>query len=155
MGSECNIICCGNLYSSDDAVGLHAAWKLKTMKLPEGVQVIEAGTPGLNLLDLWEGHEKVIIVDAVMSGAVPGTIHVFDGSSLPPRDALPLCLHGFNVIDAIDLARSLGKLPEELRIVGIEILTEEAYYEGLSEKVEAAVEPACRRVFEEAEKMLE
>ena len=149
MGSELLIICCGNLYSSDDAVGLHVAWRLKEMKLPQGVQVIEAGTPGLNLLDLWEGVKKVIIVDAVISGTTPGTIHVFDGASLPPRDFLPVCLHGFNVIDAIDLARSLGRLPDELRIAGIEILTEEAFYEGLSERVIAAVEPACERVLEE------
>ncbi|HHV34125.1 MAG TPA: hydrogenase maturation protease [Syntrophomonadaceae bacterium] len=153
MESELLIICCGNLYSSDDAVGLHVAWRLKNMKLPKGVQLIEAGTPGLNLLDLWEGVQQVIIVDAVMSGSAPGTIHLFDGASLPPRDFLPLCLHGFNVIDAIDLARSMGRLPAELRILGIEILTEEAYYKGLSEQVAAAVEPACERVLEEAAKM--
>ncbi|MGB4503588.1 MAG: hydrogenase maturation protease [Syntrophaceticus sp.] len=154
MESEFLIICCGNLYSSDDAVGMHVAWRLKEMKLPNKVQLIEAGTPGLNLLDIWEGAKNVIIVDAVTSGSPPGTIHVFDGASLPPRDFLPLCLHGFNVIDAIDLARSLKRLPENLRIVGIEILTEEAYYEGLSEHVAAAVESACERVLEEVKRML-
>jgi hydrogenase maturation protease len=154
MESELLIICCGNLYSSDDAVGMHVARKLKEMKLPPEVKVIEAGTPGLNLLDLWEGVHKVIIVDAVSSGSRPGTIHVFDGKSLPPRDFLPLCLHGFNVIDAIMLSASLNSLPDDLRIVGVEILTEDAYYEGLSEQVAAAVAHACERVLEEAKKML-
>lgn len=153
MEPELLIICCGNRYSSDDAVGLHVAWKLKEMKLPEGVQLIEAGTPGLNLLDLWEGVQQVIIVDAVISGSDPGIIHLFDGASLPPRGFLPLCLHGFNVIDAIELARKMDRLPARLRILGIEILTEEAYYEGLSKRVAAAVEPACERVLEEAAKM--
>jgi hydrogenase maturation protease len=154
MKPDLLIICCGNLYSSDDAVGLHAAWRLKELNLPDGVQVIEAGTPGLNLLDLWEETEKVIIVDAVMSGSDPGTIHQFDGAALPPRDMLPLCLHGFNVVDAIEMARKLGSLPAELRIIGIEILTEEAYYEGLSPQVAAAVPAVCDKVLEEAEKML-
>lgn len=154
MKPELLIICCGNRYSSDDAVGLHVAERLKECQLPEEIKVIEAGTPGLNLIDLFEGAEQVIIVDAVISGADPGTVHVFDGSKLPPRDLLPLCLHGFNVIDAISLAESLGQLPGELRIVGIEILTEEAYYEGLSPQVAAAVEPACDRVLAEAREML-
>jgi len=89
-----------------------------------------------------------------MSGAEPGTIHVFDGASLPPRDYLPLCLHGFNVIDAIDMGRKMNRLPEELRIVGVEILTEEAYHEGLSPQVAAAVPAACEKVLEVAEEML-
>jgi hydrogenase maturation protease len=154
MNHKLLIICCGNRYSSDDAVGLHVAARLQECRLPDGVEVIEAGAPGLNLIDLFDGAEQVIIVDAVISGADPGTIHVFDRSKLPPRSLLPLCLHGFNVIDAISLAETLGGLPGELRIVGIEILTEEAYYEGLSPQVAAAVEPACERVLAEARKML-
>lgn len=154
MKPDLSIICCGNLYSSDDAVGLHIAWRLRESNLPDRVQVIEAGTPGLNLLDLWEGIDQVIIVDAVMSGSEPGTIHVFDGASLPPRDFLPLCLHGFNVIDAIDMGRKMGRLPKELRIIGVEILTEEAYHKGLSPQVAAAIPAACKKVLEEAEKML-
>lgn len=154
MKPELLIVCCGNRYSSDDAVGLHVARRLKEGHIPEGIEVLEAGTPGLKLLDLWEGFDKVIVVDAVMSGAEPGTIHVFEGTSLPPRNFLPLCLHGFNVIDAITMAGVLGRLPRELRIVGVEILTEEAYCEGLSPSVAAAVEPACERVLAEAKKMI-
>jgi hydrogenase maturation protease len=52
------------------------------------------------------------------------------------------------------MAGVLGRLPRELRIVGVEILTEEAYCEGLSPRVAAAVEPACERVLAEAKKMI-
>lgn len=154
MNSKLLIICCGNRYSSDDAVGLHVAARLKECQLPDEIKVIEAGAPGLNLIDLFDGAEQVIIVDAVMSGAAPGALHVFDGAQLPPRNILPLCVHGFNVIDAISLAEALDRLPREMRIVGIEILTEEAYYVGLSPQVAAAVEPACECVLAEARKML-
>lgn len=103
MSPRIYVIGCGNLYASDDAVGLHVVRSLKECQLPVGVKVIEAGCPGLNLLDLWEGADKVIIVDAVKSGSEPGTVHCFDASFLPPREIMPVSLHGMNVIDAVEL----------------------------------------------------
>jgi len=154
MKPEVLVIGCGNLLAADDAVGLHVARNLKKYQLPPGVKVIEAGCPGLNLLDLWEGINKVIIVDAVRSGAPPGTISCFDISALPAREVLPLSLHDFNIIDAIELGKALGRLPEQLVIVGIEILSEEPFQEGLSPEVAAAVPQACSRVLEEIFRML-
>lgn len=148
------VIGCGNQYASDDAVGLHVVRSLKERQLPNGVKVIEAGCPGLNLLDLWEGADRVIIVDAVRSGAPPGTVHCFDASLLPPREVMPLSSHGINVIDAVEMGRLLGKIPAQLVIVGVEILTEEPFQEGLSPQVAAAVPRARDRVLAEIARML-
>jgi len=149
------VIGCGNLLAADDGVGLHVVRSLKEVKLPSGVKVIEAGCPGLNLLDLWEGAHRVILVDAVMSGAPPGTVHCFDASLLPPREVMPVSSHGINVIDAVELAKKLGKLPKQVLIVGVEILTEEAFIEELSSEVAAAVPRARDRLLEEIKKMLQ
>ncbi|MDH7576674.1 MAG: hydrogenase maturation protease [Bacillota bacterium] len=148
------VIGCGNRYASDDAVGLHVARSLKECQLPGEVRVIEAGTPGLNLLDLWEGADRVLIVDAVRSGAPPGTVHCFDASLLPPREVMPVSSHGINVIDAVELGRILGRLPATLLIVGVEILTQEPFREGLSAAVAAAVPRARDRVLAEIAQML-
>ena len=112
------------------------------------MELIEAGTPGLNLLDLWDGADRVIIVDAVKSGAAPGTVHSFDASLLPPRDVMPVSSHGMNVIDAVELGRLLGRLPAQLTIIGVEILSEEPFHVGLTPEVEAAVPRARERVLE-------
>ena len=154
MKPEVLVIGCGNLLAADDGVGLHVVRSLKECKLPDGVKVIEAGCPGLNLLDLWDGVERVILVDAVMSGAPPGTVHCFDASLLPPREVMPLSSHGINVIDAVELGKKLGKLPERLLVVGVEIVTEEAFVEELSPAVAAAVPRARARILEEIKKML-
>ncbi|MGB9791238.1 MAG: hydrogenase maturation protease [Thermacetogeniaceae bacterium] len=154
MRGEILVIGCGNLLAADDGVGLHVVRSLKECPLPEGVKVIEAGCPGLNLLDLWEGFEKVILVDAVKSGAPPGTVHCFDSGVLPPREAMPLSSHGINVVDAVELGRRLGRLPGQLAIVGVEIASEEAFVEGLTPAVAEAVPRARDRVLEEIRKML-
>jgi hydrogenase maturation protease len=120
----------------------------KKFRLSDGVELIEAGTPGLNLLDLWDGADRVIIVDAVKSGAAPGTVHSFDASLLPPRDVMPVSSHGVNIIDAVELGRLLGRLPAELTVIGVEIRSEEPWHVGLTPEVAAAVPRACQRVLE-------
>ena len=148
MKAELLVIGCGNEFASDDAVGLQVIRSLKEDKLPDGVELIEAGTPGLNLLDLWDRADRVIIVDAVKSGAAPGTVHSFDASLLPPRDVMPVSSHGLNIIDAVELGRLLGRLPAQLTIIGVEILSEEPFHVGLTPDVEAAVPRARERVLE-------
>ncbi len=154
MKGKLLVIGCGNLLAADDGVGLHVVRSLKECPLPKGVEVIEAGCPGLNLLDLWEGFEKVILVDAVKSGAPPGTVHCFDAGVLPPREVMPLSTHGINVIDAVELGRRLGRLPQRLAIVGVEIAREDAFVEELSPAVAAAVPRARERLLEEIRRML-
>ena len=44
-------------------------------RLPPGVRAFDAGTAGLNALGYFEGCAKAVIVDAVRTGARPGTLH--------------------------------------------------------------------------------
>lgn len=157
MQAELLVIGCGNEWASDDAVGLRVIRSLKETaadRLPDGVELIEAGTPGLNLLDLWDGCDRAILVDAVRSGSPPGTVHCFEASLLPPRDAMPVSSHGVNIIDAVELARLLGRLPRHLTVVGVEILSEAPFHTGLTPEVEAALPLACERVLEIAGRLL-
>ncbi len=110
------VIGIGNPWRGDDGVG-HA--------------VVEAlaGTPGLTtatcsgepaeLMELWQGHDPVILVDAVVTGAAPGTLHRLDAREPLPRGAR-YSSHGIGLAEAVELARSLGDLPETLIVHGIE-----------------------------------
>ena len=148
------VIGCGNLLASDDGVGIEIIRRLQEMELPQGVEIVEAGTLGLQLLDIWEEAEQVIIVDAVRSGEPVGTVHLFDASLLPPREIMPLSSHGINVIDAIALGKLMGRIPSLVRIVGVEILSSEPFNEGLTPQVARAVPQAIQRVLLEIEHMI-
>jgi hydrogenase maturation protease len=83
------------------------------------VRVYE-GEP-VGLIEEWTGADAVIIVDAVSSGASPGTIHRLD----PLSERIPAALsqgstHAFGLSDTIELARTLDRLPARLTVYGIE-----------------------------------
>jgi len=142
------ILGCGNPLAADDAVGLIVVRELMQLDLPPGVEVVEAGTPGIGLIDLMVEHDRAIIVDAVISGAEPGTVHRFKDDVLPNRDVLPLSVHGINVVDAIALGRQVqpDEMPKEIVIVGVEIADRTPFTQGLSPAVAAAIPEAVKAV---------
>lgn len=127
-----SVIGFGNEWRSDDAVGLEVARRL-------GGQTL-AGEP-IGLLDALDGEDEVVLVDAVFSGAPAGTVHEFDASSEP----LPATLfgasstHALGLAEAVELARSLGRLPRRVLVYGVEGRSF-AFGKGLSREVAAAAD---------------
>jgi hydrogenase maturation protease len=132
----------GNPWRGDDAAGLVAARRLGEA-LP-GVRVVEVEGDPAALLDLWAGAELAIVVDAVRSGAPPGTIHRLDASALPAglRSA---STHALGLADAVELARALDRLPARVELYGIEGARFEPG-EALTPAVARAVEALCERL---------
>lgn len=115
------VIGVGNVWRGDDAVGLQAARRLREMLGPS-VEVIDAEGDGLALLDLMEGIDHVILVDAVKGGGRPGTTVRLDLSMESSWGiVVPCSTHAIGIADAIDLARALGRLPKQIILHGIEI----------------------------------
>jgi hydrogenase maturation protease len=142
------IIGIGNEYRGDDAAGLIVARRLKE-RLADSAIVIEQSGDGAALMEAWRSAETVTIIDAVMSGAAPGTIHRFDANAQPlPKDAFRLSTHAFGVAEAIELARALGELPRGLMVYGIEGKNFTVGI-GISPEVEKATCEAVRQVFAE------
>lgn len=66
---------------------------------------------------LWEHGDDVVIVDAIMDSGPAGTLRAIDADRL--RSAPLVSTHGFDVVDAIELARRLRCMPARLRVFGI------------------------------------
>ena len=114
------IIGIGNPYRGDDAVGLRIAQDIKK-KAPDHVNVIEQSGDGISLMDSWKDADTVILIDAVHSGAQPGTIHRFDvHTQTIPTKFFHYSTHAFGIAEAIELARALKQLPQNLIVYGIE-----------------------------------
>jgi hydrogenase maturation protease len=114
------VIGVGSRERGDDAAGLLAARFLRT-RVPEGVAVVCCSTDPVSLFEAWAGADRVWLTDAVMSGAPAGTVHRIDVArkALLPR---PRCrsTHGLGLAEAVELGRTLGRLPRSLVIYGIE-----------------------------------
>ncbi len=132
----------------DDAVGYVVAQRFQAKALPQ-VEAIALIEGGLALLDAWHEADRVYVVDAVQSGAEPGTLHRIE----PHHDALPLDLHyrsthQLNLADSIELARTLEQLPSSRIVYGIE---GEQFDFGntLSERVAEAVDRVIEAILAE------
>jgi hydrogenase maturation protease len=107
------VIGLGNEWRRDDGVGLEVARRVGGCLLH--------GEP-IGLVDAIQAHDEVVLVDAVSSGATPGTLYRFEAGS----EALPTPLfgasstHALGLAEAVELARSLGRLPTRVLVYGIE-----------------------------------
>lgn len=142
------ILCLGNADRGDDAQGACCADILSRRGIPVHILAGKA----FELLDCFKAHPRVIIVDAIVSGAKePGHLHRFDG---PPAEASTFAsscsTHGFGLGEALRLGAVLKTLPERLTIFGIESATFD-WGAAPSPEVAASMEALARAVAEEWE----
>jgi hydrogenase maturation protease len=144
------VIGVGNDLRGDDAAGLLVARKLRGI-CGDGLRVVECEGEPVGLLDMWQGCEPTIIVDATQSGAAPGTIRRIAAHAGPlPPGLAGTSTHLLGVAEAVELARALGRLPARTIVYGIEGATFDTGA-PLSEVVQAAVERVAAAISRELE----
>jgi hydrogenase maturation protease len=141
----------GNIFLGDDGFGVEVAHALSQRQVPGTVTVKDFGIRGFDLayalLDPWDG---VIIVDAVLRGAAPGTLYVIEPERSGSGEA-DINPHGMDPVRVLNLAASLGTISARVIVVGCEPQDFGDAFEGrmgLSTPVQAAVEQACSTVGE-------
>ena len=110
----------GNEYRSDDGLGIYAAREICRRNIP-GVIVVEENGEGAGLMEAWQEYDRVIIVDAINSGEASGSMLRLDAllEEIPAR-FFHYSSHAFGVVEAINMARVLNRLPRVLLLYGIE-----------------------------------
>ena len=83
------------------------------------VEVVGWTGDPLGLLDRWDGVDRLVLIDAVVSGAAPGTTRRF-GPDAPFARTSEASTHGLGLAEALALGRALGRLPERIEVWGIE-----------------------------------
>ena len=139
----------GNPDRGDDALGLAAVERLREDP-PAGARLETARGDMVGLLERFGEAETVILVDAVQAGQEPGSLLSFEAGDgeLKPGLANFASSHSFNLAEAIELARSLGKLPPRLIVHGVEGASYD-FGEALSPAVAEALEPLVERIRED------
>jgi hydrogenase maturation protease len=113
------VIGVGNELRGDDGAGIAVARRLRETA---DLDVRELQGDPTALLDAWQDRAAVVLVDTMRSGARPGTIRRIDASEAP----LPACLggststHAIGLRDALELARTVGRLPSRVVVYAIE-----------------------------------
>ena len=134
----------GNDILRDDQIGLAVVRALGD--LPEHVVVKEAYIGGMALVEVFEGYQRGIVVDADPSQTIePGTVrHVVMGDADTPslRSA-----HDADLPSSLALARKLGwTVPEQIDIVAIAVRDFLTFDVEMTPALDAAVPEAVGTV---------
>jgi hydrogenase maturation protease len=134
----------GNAILRDDGVGIKIVRHLAQSDPYAEVDLKEAEVAGFALLDLLEGYERVVVVDAVrLRDTEPGEIVVFSADALQPSLHL-VAGHQIDLPSALELGRQLGRpVPEAVHIVGVQVADDRTFDEHCSPAVEAAIPAAA------------
>ncbi|HTO92892.1 MAG TPA: HyaD/HybD family hydrogenase maturation endopeptidase [Bacteroidota bacterium] len=101
----------GNYLLGDEGIGVHAARALSAESFPPHVSVLDGGTGGFHLMEYLQRYPVVVLIDATMDGALPGTVRI-----TRPRFASDfpraLSAHDIGLRDLIESTILTGKLPE-------------------------------------------
>lgn len=125
----------GNILLSDDGVGVHAINRLQSdYEFPDTVELIDGGTKGLDLMPLFEGRDKILIIDAANFKKEPGTIDTIEGDKIPGFLSTKLSVHHIGLPDMLFVARLTGVTPREMCLIGIQPKSMETGT-GLSDEV--------------------
>lgn len=140
----------GNVLLEDDGVGAAVVAFLREHYVaPSGVRVLDGGTLGLSLLPYLQSADAVILVDAVRTDAVPGSLVRVTGDDVAPAVATRLSPHQVGVADLLDGARWLEQYPRRVVLLGLVPESMELAV-GLSPRVRAALPSLIERIIDEA-----
>ena len=130
----------GNVFYGDEGAGVHLVHHLRRRyRFPAGVDVVDGGTLGWQLLTLISDYERVVFVDAV--AAPVGKIYRFGRDEVPPEVGYgKLSSHEWEVPDLLTAMELHGDLPE-VRIVAIGVDPLELTGEGIGVRLGPVVGP--------------
>ena len=139
------VLCVGNPLMGDDGVGVELAKRLQKRDYGPLVHVEEGGTLGMTLLPLLEDADTVILVDAVKTGAAPGTLVTRSKEELPRHFSRVISPHQIGMKEVLGAAQLCGTLPRAITLVGVEAAHTE-FCQPMSAEVRAAMPQALELI---------
>ncbi len=137
----------GNAWLRDDGFGGAVAKALSARELPEGVQVMDFGSGGLDLAyEVMRGYDALILLDVSRQGGAPGTLYVMEASEEDVEggieDGQLIDPHGMDPQTVLRFVKYVGGWPGRVLVVACEPEVVDDVGFGLSDAVAESVERA-------------
>jgi len=116
------VVGCGNPLAGDDSAGVEVVQRLTQTRQPAGCEFCTLTSDAVPMLERVSSVDVILLVDAVISGAAPGTLHLIPLPSLDvePRAMSSLSTHGWGLLETLKLARALGRPIPRVLLLGVE-----------------------------------
>ncbi len=142
----------GNYLMGDEGVGVHLVHRMEKMKLPPYVDVLDGGTAGFFLMNVFDSYRRVIFVDATMDGQAAGTIRL-----LRPRFASDfpktLSVHDVGLKDMVEALYLLKGETMNLHLLTISVESVQPMTTEMSPAVSNSIEPAIQKILDLAKRL--
>lgn len=151
LGSDLDILILGigNVLLTDEGIGVRAIKELeRRYSFPAGVELLDGGTAGIELLRHIRKRDTLIIIDAMKCNQEPGTVIRVEGDDVPAAFRTRISPHQLGLSDLLAAAMLSGELPGNLVLFGVEPESIDIGLE-LTDRVEASVNKLLRGVVDE------
>jgi hydrogenase maturation protease len=137
----------GNVLLGDDGIGPYVVRTLEAgYEFDENVEIIDLGTPALDLIYKIVDLDLLILVDALANGGIPGAVACYEKADLV-QHALPSRMdpHSPALSESLLAVDMLGNGPKEVMLIAV---AGQRYETGciLSEAVRLSVEKVIREI---------
>jgi hydrogenase maturation protease len=111
----------GNILLSDEGVGVHTVHAIKRQyDFQPGINLVDGGTMGLDLLPLFQNGDRILIIDAVDFRKPAGHVGVIEGGAIPSALNAKLSAHHIGLSDLLFTAKLMRTTPLEICLIGIQ-----------------------------------
>ena len=147
------VMAVGNILRMDDGFADAVLTRLAGLDLPESVELFDAGTSAIDLMEVFNGRDKLIVIDAVRGGRKPGTLYRFSPQEVE-AGTLPMnSLHQVGLLETLKLGELVDCKPRETVVIGCQPEVTGLGI-GLSDAVKAQIERASDLVLKEINNFL-
>jgi len=146
--AEVVVLGLGNLLQRDEGIGIRALERLlENYMFPETVRLVDGGTLGLDLVSYFEGVDRLLVLDAVLTKGPPGTLLRLSGDEVPAYFGMRTSPHQLGLSDMLAVTHLRGTEPREVVLIGLQPEKIELSWdlsdsvaEHMNELVEAAID---------------
>jgi hydrogenase maturation protease len=149
MPQTIRVLGLGNVLTGDDGFGPSVVCALQAaFEWPDHVEVIDVGTPGLDLTPFVAGAAVIVFLDTVKSEGRPGELRIYDKAAILRHAPQPrLSPHDPGVKEVLLMLDFEGTGPADVVLIGA-IPQSSPTAPGLSDPLREAVGPAVRAVLD-------
>jgi hydrogenase maturation protease len=150
------VIGLGNPILGDDGVGWWVVDALEdrlasdesARRAAGDIELDRVAVGGLSLMERLIGYDRVVLVDAILGGGMPGTVSVGSLAETVCHLAGHLdSAHDVSLPEALSAGRALGaQLPADITVVSVAVRSVDQFDERLSPEVAAALHVAVEDI---------
>ena len=110
----------GNILLSDEGVGVRIVEALEAShELPGGVEVLDGGTSGMDLLDMVAERDCLIVADAVNADGPAGRVIRLENENIKMLFETRFSPHQLGLSDLLAALRLIDKAPHRVVVIGV------------------------------------